>query len=349
MKDLSLNGACVLVTGGTGSFGQTVVERLLKTTSAEIRVFSRDELKQEAMRVRIANRRVRYFIGDVRDRQGVDDAMSGVDFVFHAAALKQVPSCEFFPLEAVRTNVLGSDNVIRSAAAHGVKRVVCLSTDKAVMPINAMGMSKALMEKVALAHARTASRDATVVCCVRYGNVMCSRGSVIPLFIRQIRDGIPLTVTVPEMTRFMLPLRDAVALVLFAFSQGRPGDLFVRKAPACSLGVLAEALQNIYGSQVGSNVIGSRHGEKIYETLLTQEELRRSEDLGEYYRVALDDRDLNYTVYISSGDTGKIKVEDYHSHNATQLSVPDMEALLMSLPEVVSELPSAARPRGKRK
>jgi UDP-glucose 4-epimerase len=270
--------------------------------------------------------------------------MPGVDYIFHAAALKQVPSCEFFPLEAVQTNVLGSDNVIRVAAAHGVKRVVCLSTDKAVMPVNAMGMSKALMEKVALAHARTGRSDATTVCCVRYGNVMCSRGSVIPLFLQQLKKGQPLTATVPEMTRFMLPLRDAVSLVLFAFEHGKAGDIFVRKAPACSLAVLAEALQRIYGTRPGVNAIGSRHGEKLYETLLTQEELRRSEDMGEYYRVRLDDRDLNYTLYFNAGDKEQAAVQDYHSHNARQLSVEELSELLLSLPEVVAELPAGRRP-----
>ncbi|MDI1335923.1 MAG: polysaccharide biosynthesis protein [Lacunisphaera sp.] len=340
----SLADKCILITGGTGSFGHTVTSALLKSDCREIRIFSRDELKQEMMRLEVANPRVRFFIGDVRDQASLDRAMVGVDYIFHAAALKQVPSCEFFPIEAVKTNVIGSENVIRSAAAHGVKRVVCLSTDKAVLPVNAMGISKALMEKVALAHARTGATSGTTVCCVRYGNVMCSRGSVIPLFIQQLKQGKPLTVTVPAMTRFMLPLREAVDLVLYAFEHGNGGDIFVRKAPACSLTVLTEALQNIFGVPAGMNAIGSRHGEKLYETLLTQEELRRSEDMGEYFRVRLDDRDLNYTLYFDKGDKGQATLEDYHSHNTRQLTVPEMEALLLSLPDVLAELPAGRRP-----
>lgn len=332
---------CILITGGTGSFGQTVVGNLLQAGCREIRVFSRDELKQEMMRIKFANPKLRFFIGDVRDQASVDRAMAGVDYIFHAAALKQVPSCEFFPLEAVKTNILGSENVIRSAAAHGVKRVVCLSTDKAVLPVNAMGMSKALMEKVALAHARTGAAAGTTVCCVRYGNVMCSRGSVIPLFISQLKAGKPLTLTVPEMTRFMLPLREAVDLVLYAFEHGNPGDIFVRKAPACSMATLAEAVLKVFKSQAGINVIGPRHGEKLYETLLTTEELRRSEDRGDYYRVSVDDRDLNYTLYFNAGDKGQADLQDYHSHNTRQLTVPEMEKLLLSLPEVTAELPPA--------
>lgn len=340
----ALTDKCILVTGGTGSFGHTVTAALLQTGCREIRIFSRDELKQELMRIEIANPRVRFFIGDVRDPASLDRAMAGVDYVFHAAALKQVPSCEFFPIEAVKTNVLGSENVIRSAAAHGVKRVVCLSTDKAVLPVNAMGISKALMEKVALAHSRTGASDGTTVCCVRYGNVMCSRGSVIPLFIQQIKQGKPLTVTVAEMTRFMLPLREAVELVLYAFAHGNGGDIFVRKAPACSIAALASALQNIFGRETGLNVIGPRHGEKLYETLLTQEELRRSEDMGDYFRVRLDDRDLNYTLYFSKGDKEQAMPDDYHSHNARQLSAAEVEALLLTLPEVIAELPADRRP-----
>jgi len=340
----SLADKCILITGGTGSFGHTVTSALLKADCREIRIFSRDELKQEMMRIEVANPRVRFFIGDVRDPASLDRAMAGVDYIFHAAALKQVPSCEFFPIEAVKTNVLGSENVIRSAAAHGVKRVVCLSTDKAVLPVNAMGISKALMEKVALAHARTGATSGTTVCCVRYGNVMCSRGSVIPLFISQLKQGKPLTVTVPEMTRFMLPLREAVDLVLYAFEHGNGGDIFVRKAPACSLASLSAALQNIFGQQTGLNAIGSRHGEKLYETLLTQEELRRSEDMGAYFRVRLDDRDLNYTLYFNQGTKGPAGIEDYHSHNTRQLSLAEVEALLLSLPEVVAELPASRRP-----
>lgn len=340
----SLKNKCVLITGGTGSFGRAVLSSLLKSDCREIRIFSRDELKQELMRIEVANPQVRFFIGDVRDPASLDRTMAGVDYIFHAAALKQVPSCEFFPIEAVKTNVLGSENVIRRAAAHGVKRVVCLSTDKAVLPVNAMGISKAMMEKVALADARTGVASGTTVCCVRYGNVMCSRGSVIPLFIQQLKQGKPLTVTVPEMTRFMLPLRDAVDLVLYAFEHGNAGDIFVRKAPACSLSALAEALQNIFNLRVGVKVMGSRHGEKLYETLLTQEELRRSEDRGEYYRVRLDDRNLNYTLYFNEGDKKQAKLQDYHSHNTRQLSVKEVETLLLSLPEVKAELPAGRRP-----
>jgi UDP-glucose 4-epimerase len=264
--------------------------------------------------------------------------MQGVNLVFHAAALKQVPSCEFFPIQAVMTNILGSNNVVQAAIKHGVEKMVCLSTDKAVYPINAMGMSKALMEKVAAAAVRQGASGRTVVCTVRYGNVMCSRGSVIPLFIDQIRQNKPITVTVKHMTRFMLPLRDAVSLVLFAFENGNHGDLFVRKAPACTIEVLAQAVKNIFKSDCQIKEIGIRHGEKIYETLLTTEELRRSEDMGDYYRVRLDDRDLNYTIYFTEGDREEVKLEDYHSHNTRQLDVREMEELLLSLPEVQQEL-----------
>lgn len=328
----------ILITGGTGSFGHTVARHLLDTNCAEIRIFSRDELKQEQMRIEFANQRVRFIIGDVRDSDSVDRAMTDVDLVFHAAALKQVPSCEFFPMQAVMTNVLGSNNVIRAAVKHGVKNVVCLSTDKAVYPVNAMGMSKAMMEKVALAAAREHSLQKTTVCCVRYGNVMSSRGSVIPLFIQQMRENKPLTITEPEMTRFMLPLRSAVDLVLFALSNGRPGDLFVRKAPSCTIGTLAQAIRQVFKSSVPEKIIGIRHGEKIYETLLTAEEMRRSEDMGEYYRVPTDDRDLNYTIYFSEGDTGKRQVEDYTSHNTRRLTLDDTKKLLTDTEEIQHEL-----------
>ena len=340
MSDLSqkLSGKTVLITGGTGSFGKTVTKGLLHTDVKEIRIFSRDELKQEMMRIDFANPKLKFYIGDVRDPDSVDKVMQGVDLVFHAAALKQVPSCEFFPIQAVMTNVLGSNNVIQAAIRHGIEKVVCLSTDKAVYPINAMGISKALMEKVAAAASRQGASGNTVVCSVRYGNVMCSRGSVIPLFINQIRQGKPITVTVKHMTRFMLPLRDAVALVLFAFENGSHGDLFVRKAPACTIEVLAQAVKNIFKSDCEIKEIGIRHGEKIYETLLTMEELRRSDDMGDYYRVHLDDRDLNYTVYFTEGDTEEVKLDDYHSHNTRQMNVKEMEDLLLSLPEVQDEL-----------
>jgi len=340
MSDLAkkISGKTVLITGGTGSFGHTVTKGLLETGVKEIRIFSRDELKQEMMRIEYGNPKLKFYIGDVRDPDSVDKVMQGVDLVFHAAALKQVPSCEFFPIQAVMTNVLGSNNVIQAAIKHGVEKMVCLSTDKAVYPINAMGISKALMEKVAAAASRQNASGKTVVCSVRYGNVMCSRGSVIPLFINQIRQGKPITVTVKHMTRFMLPLRDAVSLVLFAFENGSHGDLFVRKAPACTIEVLAQAVKNIFKSDCEIKEIGIRHGEKIYETLLTMEELSRSDDMGDYYRVHLDDRDLNYTVYFTEGDKEELKLEDYHSHNTRRMDVREMEELLLSLPEVQEEL-----------
>lgn len=334
----SVKGKTVLVTGGTGSFGKAMVDRLLKTEVAQIRIFSRDEWKQEMMRIAYNEPRLSFYIGDVRDRDSVDNVMKGVDLVFHAAALKQVPSCEFFPMQAVLTNIIGGHNVIESAVAAGVQSVVCLSTDKAVYPINAMGMTKSLMEKVAQAVARTRASNHTVVSCVRYGNVMCSRGSVIPLFISQIKARKPLTITVPEMTRFLLPLRDSVDLVLFAFTHAAPGDLFVKKAPACTIGDLAQALKNIFRSDVPVKIIGIRHGEKLYETLVTKEELQRAEDMGDYYRIRLDDRTLNYALYFTQGDPKEVYVEDYHSHNTTRLNVKQVEELLLSLPEVTAEL-----------
>lgn len=328
----------VLVTGGTGSFGQAVVKRLLGAEIGEIRIFSRDELKQELMRIEYKQPRLNFYIGDTRDRDSVDNAMKGVDYIFHAAALKQIPSCEFFPIQAVMTNIMGSHNVIESAIANKVKTVVCLSTDKAAYPINAMGMTKALMEKVAQAAARTKACNDTVVTCVRYGNVMCSRGSVIPLFIDQIKKGQHLTITVPEMTRFLMPLRDSVDLVLFAFTNAKPGDLFVKKAPACTIADLAQAVKNIFKSDIPINVIGIRHGEKLYETLVTKEELARSEEMGDYYRVSLDDRSLNYALYFTEGDKKEAQLDDYHSHNTTQLNVKQVEELLLSLKYVQNEL-----------
>ena len=333
-----LQGKTVLITGETGSFGKTVAHSLIDSDVKEIRIFSRDELKQELMRIEYANPILKFYIGDVRDMDSVDKVMADVDLVFHAAALKQVPSCEFFPIQAVMTNILGSNNVVQAAIKHGVDKIVCLSTDKAVYPVNAMGMSKALMEKVAFAASRQHVSADTTVCAVRYGNVMCSRGSVIPLFINQIKQGKPISVTVPEMTRFMLPLREAVSLVLFAFQNGKPGDLFVRKAPACTIEVLAQALKNIFKVENPVQIIGIRHGEKIYETLLTIEELRRSEDMGDYYRVHLDDRDLNYTIYFTEGDTEETKLDDYNSHNTRQMDTAEVEKLLLSLPEVQKEL-----------
>ena len=331
-------GSTVLITGGTGSFGHEFLDYLKPLGCQEVRIFSRDELKQEHMRVALADPKIKFYIGDVRDRASVDNAMRSVDYVFHAAALKQVPSCEFFPMQAVLTNITGSHNVIESAMAHGVQRLVCLSTDKAVYPVNAMGMTKALMEKVTQAAARTQSSGGTVLSSVRYGNVMASRGSVIPLFIQQIREGKPLTVTVPEMTRFLLPLSLAIELVAFAFEQGRQGDMFVRKAPACTVADLAQALKNLFHSDVPVRVIGMRHGEKIYETLATREELVKAQDMGDYYRVPMDDRDLNYSKYFTEGDTTESALDDYTSHNTEQLDVAGVERLLLTLTEVQDAL-----------
>lgn len=331
----------ILITGGTGSFGHALLDHLLARHEGfrEVRIFSRDELKQEHMRIELNNPKVKFYIGDVRSRDSVDQAMKGVDYVFHAAALKQVPSCEFFPMQAVLSNVMGSHHVLESAIQHGVARIVCLSTDKAVYPINAMGMTKALMEKVAQAAARNLKESETVVSSVRYGNVMCSRGSVIPLFIRQIKENKPITMTVPEMTRFLLPLRDAISLVVFAFNHAQQGDMFVKKAPACTVADLAVALKNLFKSEVALKVIGMRHGEKIYETLVTREELAKSEDMGDYFRVRMDDRDLNYNKYFTEGDRQEASLDDYTSHNTYRLSVKEVEDLLLSLPEVTAELP----------
>ena len=331
----------VLITGGTGSFGHEFLDYLEPHGCRDVRIFSRDELKQEHMRVALADPKIKFYLGDVRDRDSVDNAMRSVDYVFHAAALKQVPSCEFFPMQAVLTNVTGSHNVIESAMAHGVQRMVCLSTDKAVYPVNAMGMTKGLMEKVTQAAARAGSHSGTLLSSVRYGNVMASRGSVIPLFIKQINQGKPLTVTVPEMTRFLLPLPLAIELVAFAFNQGQQGDLFVRKAPACTVADLAQALKNLFHSDVPVQVIGMRHGEKIYETLATREELAKAEDMGDYYRVPMDDRDLNYSKYFTEGDTTESALEDYTSHNTEQLDVVAVEKLMLTLPEVQEALQAA--------
>jgi len=328
----------ILITGGTGSFGREILSYLLKNEFKEIRIFSRDELKQEHMRIEINNRNVKFYIGDVRDRDSVDDVMRNVDFVFHAAALKQVPSCEFFPIQAALTNVMGSNNVLESAIRHEVSRVICLSTDKAVYPINAMGMTKALMEKVAQAAARSLRENGTVVASVRYGNVMYSRGSVIPLFMNQIKENKPITVTVPEMTRFLLPLRDAIELVKFAFFNAQQGDIFIKKAPACTVQDLAVALKNIFNSEAPIKYIGMRHGEKLFETLATREELTRAEDLRDYFRVKMDDRDLNYNKYFIEGDLREASIDDYTSHNTERLGAKEIEKLLLSLPEVRSEL-----------
>jgi len=329
----------VLITGGTGSFGRAFLEYALKQDIQEVRVLSRDEFKQEVMRKELHDSRVKYYLGDVRDRASVDRVMEGVDHVFHAAALKEVPSCEFFPIQAVMTNVLGSSNVIESAVAHGVKSVVCLSTDKAVQPINAMGMSKALMEKTAFAAARDGGHTRqTVIAVTRYGNVMCSRGSVIPLFIEKIKRGEPLTVTEPTMTRFLMSMDEAIGLVLFAMQHAEPGDLFVRKAPACTIGDLALAVKELFHSDVPVQVIGSRHGEKLHETLATAEELCRSEDMGDYWRVHLDDRDLNYDKYFTEGNTDRIQQSDYTSASTQRLSVQEVMAKLAALLEVQQEL-----------
>lgn len=328
----------ILITGGTGSFGNEVLKTLLDKECKEIRIFSRDEKKQEDMRISLANPKVKFYLGDIRNFDSIDNAMPGVDYVFHAAALKQVPSCEFFPMEAVQTNINGSDHVIRSAIKNKVQKVICLSTDKAVYPINAMGMSKAMMEKVAQAAARNLTNNETVISIVRYGNVMYSRGSVIPLFIKQIKENKPITITEPSMTRFLLPLPYSVDLVLFAFKNARQGDLFIKKAPACTILDLATALQNLFKSNVPVKNIGIRHGEKIYETLANKEELARSEDMGDYFRIISDTRDLNYNKYVSEGDSNILSIEDYTSHNTYRLNVKEVEELLLSLEEVQEEL-----------
>jgi UDP-glucose 4-epimerase len=327
-------GSRLLITGGTGSFGNAVLRRFLETDIAQVRIFSRDEKKQDDMRHHYRSEKLRFYIGDVRNPDGLRDALDGVDYVFNAAALKQVPSCEFYPMEAVRTNVVGTDNVLTAAMACGVKNVVVLSTDKAAYPINAMGMSKALMEKVAIARSRVAAERGCTFCVTRYGNVMASRGSVIPLFLDQIRAGQALTVTDPGMTRFMMSLDDAVDLVIYAFQHGKPGDLFVQKAPAATIGTLVEAMKRVFNATNPVQVIGTRHGEKLYETLLTREECARSEDQGGYFRVAADNRDLNYAKFFSEGQERVSAMEDYNSHNTKRLDVDEMEAVLRGLPFV---------------
>lgn len=326
------NGGVLLITGGTGSFGNAVLKRFLNTNVAEIRIFSRDEKKQDDMRKRYAHPKLKFYIGDVRDYQGVLNATRGVDYIFHAAALKQVPSCEFHPMEAVKTNVLGTENVLEAAVQNEVKRVVCLSTDKAVYPINAMGISKAMMEKVMVAKSRNVDDSKTVICGTRYGNVMASRGSVIPLFIEQIRAGKPLTLTDPNMTRFMMTLADAVDLVLYAFEHGNNGDLFVQKAPAATVDTLARALTGLMGKPDHPiQVIGTRHGEKLYEALLSREEMVCAEDMGDYYRVPPDLRDLNYAKFVEQGEEEISHTEDYNSHNTARLDVEGMQRLLLKL------------------
>ena len=329
----------LLITGGTGSFGNVVLRRFLDSDIKEIRIFSRDEKKQDDMRHHLQNPKVKFYIGDVRDKRSVDGVMNGVDYVFHAAALKQVPSCEFFPTQAVRTNVLGTENVLDSAIQHGVKNVVVLSTDKAAYPINAMGISKAMMEKVAIAKGRQLGENAaTTICCTRYGNVMASRGSVIPLWVEQMKEGNPITITDPNMTRFMMTLDDAVDLVLYAFQHGSNGDLFVQKAPAATLDVLADALKELYHSDTEVKIIGTRHGEKLYETLVTREEMSKAIDMGDYYCIPCDTRDLNYDKFFVEGNEEVSKIEDYHSHNTHRLDVEGMKELLLKLSFIREDL-----------
>jgi len=328
----------LLITGGTGTFGHAVLQRFLATDIREIRVFSRDEKKQEDIRLEFHSPKIKCYIGDVRNKDSVSDAVKGVDFVFHAAALKQVPSCEFYPLEAMMTNSLGAENVLSAAMDNGVKKVIVLSTDKAVYPINAMGMTKALMEKIMVAKSRIAGAMGTVMCGTRYGNVMASRGSVIPLFIRQIKEGKPLTVTDPNMTRFMMSIDDAVDLVVYAFQHAKPGDIFIQKAPAAAIGTLAQALKHLFKADNPIKVIGTRHGEKLYETLLTREEMAKAEDCGNYYRIKADNRDLNYSTFFTVGEVKVSRLEDYNSHNTRQLTVKELAALLRQLPYIKAEL-----------
>lgn len=335
---MSFKDKTLLITGGTGSFGNAVLNRFLNTEHFnEIRIFSRDEKKQDDMRNQYKNNKLKFYIGDVRDSNSIDRAMHGVDYVFHAAALKQVPSCEFFPLEATKTNVFGTQNVIDAAIKNNVSKVICLSTDKAAYPINAMGISKALMEKVAIAASRNIVGN-TTVCLTRYGNVMASRGSVIPLFLQQIKEGKPLTVTDPNMTRFLMSLEEAVELVLFAFENGNQGDLFVNKAPAGTIGDLAKAIKQLCSADNEIKIIGTRHGEKLYETLCTREEMQKAEDMGRFYRIPADNRNLNYNLYFSEGQQDLSKIEDYHSHNTEQLNVEQMVALLAQQSYVKKEI-----------
>lgn len=333
------NNQTLLITGGTGSFGNAVLRRFLDTAVKEIRIFSRDEKKQDDMRKQYNNPKLKFYIGDVRDVNSISDAMRHVDFVFHAAALKQVPSCEFYPMQAVQTNVIGTENVLNCAIGAGVKKVIVLSTDKAVYPINAMGVSKAMMEKVAIAKSRTLGNDETMICCTRYGNVMASRGSVIPLFIDQVRQGKDITITDPAMTRFMMTLDQAVELVLFAFEHGNSGDIFVQKAPGATIKLLADALVKLLGKPDHKiSVIGTRHGEKLYEALLTREEMVSAEDMGDYYRVKADVRDLNYSKYYEEGEEVVTQASEYHSHNTKQLSEEELSQLLLNLREIQDDL-----------
>ena len=337
-------GKTLLITGGTGSFGNAVLNRFLATDIGEIRIFSRDELKQDDMRHYYQreypeySNKLKFYIGDVRDRQSIDKAMNGVDFIFHAAALKQVPSCEFFPIEAVKTNVLGTENVLQSAVDYGVKKVICLSTDKAAYPVNAMGTSKAMMEKVIVAKARTISPEETTICCTRYGNVLCSRGSVVPLFISQIKEGKPLTITEPSMTRFVMTLEEAVELVVYAFQNAESGDIMVQKAPACTIEVLAQAVKEIFGSKEETKIIGIRHGEKMYETLLTNEECANAIDMGNFYRVPADKRGLNYDKYFTDGNLKRAELSEFNSNNTELMTVEQVKEKLLTLSYVQNEL-----------
>jgi UDP-N-acetylglucosamine 4,6-dehydratase len=328
----------LMITGGTGSFGNTVLKRFLSTEVGEIRIFSRDEKKQEEMRIALNNSKLKFYIGDVRDYDSVHQAMKGVDYVFHAAALKQVPSCEFYPMEAVRTNVNGTENMMNAATANGVKRVVVLSTDKAVYPINAMGISKAMAEKLMVAKARMQREGETVLCATRYGNVMASRGSVIPLFVSQLKEGKPLTVTDPNMTRFLMSLEDSVDLVLYALLHGKQGDIFVQKAPASTVADLAQALKEVFEKDSEVRIIGTRHGEKLYESLISREEMAHAQDMGGYYRIPADNRDLNYAKYFSEGEEKISHLEDYTSHNTNRLNVEQIKALLLKLDFIKEEL-----------
>ncbi len=329
----------LLITGGTGSFGNAVLNKFLETKIKEIRIFSRDEKKQDDMRKKYNNPKLKFYIGDVRDKSSLKDAMRGVDFVFHAAALKQVPSCEFYPMQAVETNVIGTENLLNAAIDAGVKKVICLSTDKAVYPINAMGISKAMMEKLAIAKSRNLEENETKICCTRYGNVMASRGSVIPLFIEQIEKGNPITITDPSMTRFMMTLEQSVDLVLFAFEHGQNGDVFVQKAPGATVGLLADAMRKMLNRPNHEiKIIGTRHGEKLYETLLTREEMVHAIDMGNYYRIPADNRDLNYNKFVEEGEEVVTQAHEYHSHNTHQLDEKSLTELLLSLREIQDDL-----------
>jgi len=328
----------LMITGGTGSFGNTVLNRFLSTDVGEIRIFSRDEKKQEDMRIALNNSKLKFYIGDVRDYDSLFQAMRGVDYVFHAAALKQVPSCEFYPMEAVRTNVIGTENVLNAATANGVRRVVVLSTDKAVYPINAMGISKAMAEKVVVAKSRMQSDTKTVFCCTRYGNVMASRGSVIPLFVSQIKEGKPLTVTDPNMTRFLMSLEDSVDLVLYAFEHSKQGDIFVQKAPASTVADLAQGLKELFNSDSAVRIIGTRHGEKLFESLISREEMAHVQDMGSYYRIPADNRDLNYAKYFSEGEEKISHLDDYTSHNTNRLNIEQVKQLLLQLDFIKEQL-----------